>query len=770
MLRIRATIGGALWLAAGLLHAQPPGELGVPLNRLRRFMPAEFDLLSPTPFKITELSPAVYLDEVGGDARGHVSRIDHFLKDGQWSEAVEMLMRLNESQVNKLIRSASAEASYPRYVTVAKYVKERLGALGNGARPVLEEYRDRIDPIARQWFEQGIRDNDAQLIARVANELSHSSYGDRAAMALGELSLEAGRHEQARRYWQSIHPGLQWHRNTIALPYWQRAIRGEDIGELRRDLLAQDPTPYAFRDSNIPIQDVWARLTLTSILEGNLPRATAELQILRELWANASGTLAGREANYAAALEQLLAGSHHWPQPKSVQDWKTFAGTTSRNRELDATIEIALHPDWSTPLHPVPAADKQVARAHKLPVERAGETAAQPCSHFPIVVDKLVLIQDENSLRCLDLETGKPAWSGSNTGVFYSAATSETNGHSRFDTYTNRPSPLLGPRRFTLSAHGTTLVATLGSQNDVGRHANSVLLGFDLEAEGAIRFGPVELDANWTFQGAPLCDDHWCWVALRERNATAQDYVACYDMRSGTEVWRTRICSAETIGHGLIDEATNQLLTRHEDTIYFSTNLGAIVALSVSDGSIRWLTKYPRTGPERENLLDEPWYALRDMLPCLYHEGMIIAAPADCQRILALEANTGSLLWQMDVARDATQLLGVGDSQLVVSGRRLWWIDVYTGRLSDRPPVNPYPAGQFAKPTGFGRGLLAGGYIYWPTGGRSPELHVLSQRTGRIARQPLNLEFAGASAGNLVWTQTHLLIASPARLYAFSIE
>ena len=112
------------------------------------------------------------------------------------------------------------------------------------------------------------------------------------------------------------------------------------------------------------------------------------------------------------------------------------------------------------------------------------------------------------------------------------------------------------------------------------------------------------------------------------------------------------------------------MLTLHEDTIYFNTNLGEIVALGAFDGTVRWLTKYPRTGPRRDNLLDEPWYALRDLTPCLYHEGMIIAAPSDCEQIFALDANSGNLIWRTDVANDATQLLGVGHDQLIVSGRR----------------------------------------------------------------------------------------------------
>ena len=331
-----------------------------------------------------------------------------------------------------------------------------------------------------------------------------------------------------------------------------------------------------------------------------------------------------------------------------------------------------------------------------------------------------------------------------------------------------QPKPQLGIQRFLLSGHGQTLVATGLHQDIYG--GNTALLGFDLKTEGALRFGPVTVeDPTWTFHGAPLCDDNWCWVALRHRDVTAQDYVVCFDIRNGREVWRTRICTAETIGHDEVSEATYLMLTLHEDTIYFSTDLGAIASLSASDGQINWIVKYPRTGPQRANLLDEPWFALRDLTPCVYYDGMVIAAPAGCRRIFALDAASGNLCWQTTAAHDATQLLGVGaGNHLIVSGRRLWWIDVYTGRLSQRAQVNPFPAGEFVEPIGCGRGLLAGGNVYWPTSNH--EIHVLSQRTGRPTRQPFRLQAAGAESGNLLSTETHMLVATPDTLYVFPRE
>jgi len=117
---------------------------------------------------------------------------------------------------------------------------------------------------------------------------------------------------------------------------------------------------------------------------------------------------------------------------------------------------------------------------------------------------------------------------------------------------------------------------------------------------------------------------------------------------------------------------------------------------------------------------------------------------------------------------DVTQLLGVGeDGNLVVSGRRLWWLDVYTGGPSKKVLVNPFPAGEFSSPVGVGRGLLSGGNIFWPTQGDDiGKIFVPSQSDRHPARQPIDL---GAEKLELV-TSTHLLVSAPDRLTGYKLD
>jgi hypothetical protein len=126
------------------------------------------------------------------------------------------------------------------------------------------------------------------------------------------------------------------------------------------------------------------------------------------------------------------------------------------------------------------------------------------------------------------------------------------------------------------------------------------------------------------------------------------------------------------------------------------------------------------------------------------------------------------MVWKTDVASDAVHILGVVGDHLIVTGQRVWWLDVYSGKLSDAVAENPFPSGPRAEPRGFGRGVLAGACVYWPTRGENSEIYVLGQRTGRRVRQPINLTAAGASAGNLLIAREHLVVAAPDRLYVFN--
>jgi outer membrane protein assembly factor BamB len=266
---------------------------------------------------------------------------------------------------------------------------------------------------------------------------------------------------------------------------------------------------------------------------------------------------------------------------------------------------------------------------------------------------------------------------------------------------------------------------------------------------------------------------------MRRSDVRPQAHVACYRLASGQLKWRQLVSAAETPGHGDLEEITHNLLTMDEGTIYYNTNLGAVGALRAADGRVRWITAYPRGGrisPERGAA---QFY--RDLNPCVCYRSLVFAAPSDTEHILALDAATGQILWRSDPDEAAAgshgvHLLGVVDGSLIVSGDRLWWVDVHTGKVLAQFPDggSSVPTRGAAEPRGYGRGVLAGNSIYWPT---RDKIFVFAQRItspGRpkMLRQPIELDVDAAtrqlSGGSLLMAQGIMLLITPEEIIALS--
>ena len=120
------------------------------------------------------------------------------------------------------------------------------------------------------------------------------------------------------------------------------------------------------------------------------------------------------------------------------------------------------------------------------------------------------------------------------------------------------------------------------------------------------------------------------------------------------------------------------------------------------------------------------------------------------------------LLWQTapGQAEDAAHLLGASASHLLASGDRLYWIDRYSGSVRAR-----FPERIEADLRGYGRGVLVGQNVLWPTRDR---IYVLAQDGARSVRQPIELAPIGMTGGNLVPAGDILLVAGADHLAAYN--
>jgi hypothetical protein len=95
---------------------------------------------------------------------------------------------------------------------------------------------------------------------------------------------------------------------------------------------------------------------------------------------------------------------------------------------------------------------------------------------------------------------------------------------------------------------------------------------------------------------------------------------------------------------------------------------------------------------------------------------------------------------------------------LVASGDRLYWIGL--GQPNPGRIRRVWPQG--AESLGYGRGVLAGDCILWPT---REKIYVSDQQTGRLRRE-IALLPRGLTGGNLLVAGDQLLIATGDELVA----
>jgi len=732
-------------------------------------------------------SARVSVAEVDNTAQAHLKRADAFLANGQFSEAVDAVRRVMDSAPETLIavdpQGADSRFGFVRYVTARRYCHQWLARLHETAPEAVRIYRTQVDPLAEQWLQQSEAEHDSRWLQRIVDQFFVSSVGDQALFRLGSHALERGEYRQAREYWERMSsrlrfPGLPGNAlsATEGRPLWWM-LRGADFDaqwDTLAPLLTQDSvarTWLAYPDTDLAVADIRARLVVTSILGGDEPRARIELELLRRLEPEASGTIGGQSGRYAALLESMLQRSGEWPAPAAPRDWPTFAGHPSRQAVAPQPIDVAGEPAWSVEL---PQLDWH-QQAGSLVALRVGESVEGLLSYHPIVAGGLVVIRTgigESDVEGLDLHTGQVVF-----------PRGDGSGSPRRGLPSHSVS---GVPRFTITADGQRAYARVGSPI-TGSKLNGIepvqppgkLVALDLTAQRRLAL-EIKLEgpewANWAFEGSPLVAGGRLYVALRRRDSVRiESHVACFDARQGRLIWRRFLCAAEGFGEPRAHEITHTLLTLDQGTLFCNTNLGVVAAVAAASGEIQWLTAYPRTVPRRGDPDWDDRYLLRDLNPCLVYRDFVFVAPSDSGRVMALDAITGRPCWMTDPDQlaDVNHLLGVGSDRLLASGDCLYWLDVATGRMVGQFPRATSSARGHARPNprGWGRGVLAGSYVYWPT---RTALFVLEQRTLRtqygwepaLVRE-IPLRPRGASGGNLVIADGVLLVAAADRLYAF---
>lgn len=675
----------------------------------------------------------------------------------QWDETIDLLQQVQTRGAGFVLPFEN-----DRYLSVGEICQRQLAALPAAG---LARYRQRFDEQAAQALEQARISRDMQELTRVVQQWFATSSGDDALWLLGEWHLEAGRPGRAREYWSQLH------REALA--------RVEKQGTKSKSEAGKFASRIIFPDTTIPLVEIRARLLLCTISEQRWTAAEQELAKFASDYPNAPGQLGGRKALWAELLRDVLTQARAATVVTRVlPEQTTFAGNAQRNWQSADEVRPRVL-TWTAPwqLSTIWQSDHSSANRPGQPDRRIAEDPKQLRCTIPVVTERYLLACDETRVYALNRVTGEPAWPSPQRrrGEIYHAVQLEQAG----DPIDNNLAANIGPSvrtvaglgvpRFTMTVQGSRALARLGSPVTLPLHGQtkqhpSEIVCLDLDRQGLPLWTLRPPGEAWIFEGTPVCNSRFVFQLLRYVDARPQWHVACYDLATGVQQWRTMVCSGEALGRGQIEEISHQLLTLAEGRLFFGTNQGLLAALDADTGAMAWLTQYPRG----KSLNGAHWQ--RDLCPPVYEAGTVYVAPADTKSILALAAGTGEIRWSNSHASELTQLLGTAEGHLIATGRNVWWLNTETGNVAQQWPDNADRNQGSAAP--LGRGVLAGGLILWPQRGGLARLHqqVVLPGSGRgivaapvLAWNTINEELTG---GELLAHREQLIVATGKQVWS----
>jgi outer membrane protein assembly factor BamB len=675
----------------------------------------------------------VFLDTDSAAAKALGAARD-LVANRQWSDVIDLVRQVSEQHPDRVV-----QVDPGRYVNVATYCNMLLASLPEEG---LKLHRASVDAQARRWYESAQATGDDQDLERIVKLAFHSSWGDEALLLLGDRAWERGEVSLARAFWEKLLPVVPPDPAVIPSPALYYPAPDCDLALVR------------------------ARLVLASLMLGQVERGQRELEAFKRLHPRAAGTIAGRAGELAATLASFIEEAQERQSREVGGNSATFAGNVQRNQVEPRNIEVGAV-KWTVPLReyrqerPPLRVEEGFGRwwgGFRPMAERPVPGPVQESlSYYPAVAQQVLYYCDETSVYAWNLfpqDKPEPAW-GRDAVIFTLPGASPAKKRS-------------GWARFSVSIDGGRLFARLGRMAPVRGAAavqsgpESALVCLDLEREGdlswVVRADELESGGGrWVFDGAPLADRGRVFAALRRSDPQMQLNVACFDAGSGRLLWNRKVCiGVEPFGREY-EDLRNQMLSLADDSLYFNTNAGAIAALDVYDGGVKWVATYAHVEAESLEALDKR--SMHGPNPCVVHDGVIYAAPYDCDRILALDAGTGIPLWDRALDGNVHQLLGVVQRRLVAAGDRLWALDAQTGRVAwneghDAPDAATH-----------GRGAIAGGMVYWP---RREEILVIEAATGRRRRLiDLSGHHQAAGGGNLLVAGGLLIAAQAQRLLVF---
>ena len=701
-----------------------PGLLCVSILALQFLLVLTHPLPAQSQRRTRDL-PATYLD-IDSSVKVHFRRVDASLEGEHWEEAVDILQQISTRFGDQLI-----QVDTNHYVNVRTFCHLKISRL---PPPFLKVYRSRVDPLAEEWFQQSMQQSSHQLLERILEEAFCSSWGDNALWLLGELCFEQGSPRKAENYWKQL-----------------KGLPSSDL-DLKHGLV--------YPDTSFAPAALEARLILCLIATDRSQEALTRLNSFRSQFPHAKGFLAGTNGPLADTLSTLLKNTVKWLPEQTDSDWPTFAGNFQRNKLLPFPIEIGALSGKIKLNNPIVTGTQN--GGFRRVRSTLSELPNKPLAWFPAISNEQLVLNNRGIIQSFDLSTCQELWASTlseqeTKRTPTSRRRRSTNRWARFPARPSSPSYTLTVHQGRIYTSNPPVVQPRNTNRFRTRQTVSSIECRDLREEGKLLWSISPPESDLIFAGSPVIHEDKLFVALRRNGPNSQILVACYDEPDRDLQWIRFVCQASD--SGFRPHTRQTLLTYLSGHIYVNTNLGSVASINATNGTLDWVFTYDRSIVTKKGNFSSVTDDTRDPTPCLVEQDIVLAAPSDTSLLFALHAGTGTPVWKTDLLSDVEHLLGVVQNQLIVSGRRLYSININTGELSWHFPDSNDPSSR-----GYGRGIISNGLIYWPL---REEIRVFHPQSGR---QPLRLplKIHGETGGHLMVADGFLVIVQSDEIVVFS--
>ena len=700
--------------------------------------------------------PDVFLDEV---KKNYVEKIDKAIEEKDWRALFNHYEYGRRHYSKKVVAlKEKGELGEMRWVGLGDYLIRRLSGLPGEA---YEVYRFQKDGEARARFEAARKERDRRALATAVEEYFFATGADAAMNELANAAFDAGHSEEA----------------VFA---WDRLLR-------------------YYPDSKIPRTVTAARIAHACVASGN-ESALKEL-IKRVEGGKIEGTVAvaGSERKLSRWLAEL-AVAPPVPEASTVKLPYAVGFEARTRRQVDGVRNHIKRWTYDFDL------DQGAPISAKAPAMTARERAiwnrmrgqVQPPIQYPLFPAYALLRGKEyliftDGTRTLAVDPARVKGVSATAGVYWKYPSAGRVLPAGM-TATGRSSALKAKPYIGVTIEGEHAYVTMYSVPDAREGA--------VEGQGAVFQGvtsvkcfhvptgrkvwdtdegtPFEeikdlkfFDQSFSFCGAPLVRGERIYLGVcTSPIGEPEGRVICLDRRTGRPLWSTFLSSVMAgtnwrFGVQKTSVVYQTLLSERGGTVYASTNLGVVAALSGETGRIQWLSKYRRTlttvarrgttGFTREANRPVTW------------GGRLYVLPQDRVKLLIFDRISGRPIETPKVTmtskdfdwKDVNHLLGIVAVTPRRGGLKQWMVLTGGGsRVLDLDRFHAYALAA-SNTRGAGRGTIHGGRVYLSGGsggGKTGGLGLYDQVTWKNLEQS---DWKGPNeSGNLLVAGTHLAVAT----------